>query len=81
MNHRLIEARHVRGHVLHLRYADGLEGDIDLSDELDGEVFEPLKDVAIFRQFSFDPELKTLVWPCGADFAPEFLRERLRVSA
>jgi hypothetical protein len=27
------------------------------------------------------PELRTLVWLNGADFAPEFLRSSLRVAA
>ncbi|ODT37562.1 MAG: hypothetical protein ABS55_03010 [Lautropia sp. SCN 70-15] len=81
MNHRLVEASHVRGHILHLRFSDGLEGDIDLADELDGEVFEPLRNVAFFRRFEVDPQLRTIVWPNGADFAPEFLRERIRISA
>jgi hypothetical protein len=39
-------------------------------------VFEPLKDVAEFAKLRADPELSTLVWPNGADFAPEFLYEQ-----
>ncbi len=38
-----------------------------------GEVFEPLKDPKIFQSFSINDELKTIVWPTGADLAPEFL--------
>jgi len=57
--------------------SDGLAGEIDLRDELTGPVFEPLKDPDMFRRFRLDPELHTLVWPNGADFAPEFLRARL----
>jgi hypothetical protein len=44
-------------------------------------VFEPLKDVAYFARVELHPELHTLVWPNGADFAPEFLREKLLVAA
>ena len=40
-----------------------------------GEVFEPLKDLAVFRRFRVDTELDTLVWRTGADLALEFLYE------
>jgi len=43
-----------------------------LSRELWGTVFEPLRDVEYFKRFTVHPELKTLVWPNGAEFAPEF---------
>lgn len=77
----VIEARHIAGHTLWLRFDDGAEGEVDLVAEIHGEVFEPLRDVDYFRRFSVHPELKTLVWPNGADFAPEFLRSMLRIAA
>ena len=70
----VVKARHVTGHRVWLRFDDGLEGEIDLGKELDGEVFIPLRDPAYFAKFKVDD---TLVWPNGADFAPEFLHERL----
>jgi hypothetical protein len=78
---RVIEAEHIRDYVIHVRFADGVEGDIDLQNELDGEVFEPLKDPAYFRTFEVHPELHTITWPNGADFAPEFLYEKIKVPA
>jgi len=77
----LIDARYVRGHIVWVRFTDGLEGEVDLAGELEGPVFEPLKDPAFFRQVRFDPEIRTLVWPNGADIAPEFLYSRVRVPA
>jgi hypothetical protein len=78
---RIAEARYVDGHTIWLRFADGAEGEVDLHAELEGEVFEPLKDREYFKTFQLHPELRTVVWPNGADFAPEFLRASLRVAA
>ena len=77
----IVECRYVSGHTVWLRFSDGAEGEMDLSSELHGEVFEPLKDVEYFRRLKVDHELRTVVWPNGADFAPEFLRASLRVAA
>jgi hypothetical protein len=78
---RIIDARYVSGFKIWIRFSDGVEGDVDLSRELTGPIFEPLRDVEEFKRFSLHPELRTLVWPNGADLAPEFLREKLRVVA
>jgi len=78
---RVTEARYVKGHTLWLRFSDGLEGEVDLSEELEGPIFEPLRDTKVFRPFQLHPELHTVTWPNGADFAPEFLHERVRVTA
>ncbi len=77
----IVEGRYIAGLTIWLRFSDGAEGEIDLSNELHGQIFEPLQDVEVFRQFVVHPELKTLVWPNGADFAPEFLHSSLRVAA
>jgi hypothetical protein len=45
-----------------------------------GPVFEPLRDAAVFKQFRVHEEFRTLVWPNGADFAPEFLHDNVRVT-
>ena len=58
---------------LWLRFHDGLEGSVDLSGELWGPMFEPLRNPELFDQVMVDPELETVVWPNGADLAPEFL--------
>ncbi len=77
----LREAKHVRGYVIWLRFNDGAEGEIDLSGELEGEVFGPLADSQAFRSFRVDAELGTIVWDNGADLAPEFLYENMKVLA
>jgi hypothetical protein len=78
---RVTEARHIDGHVVRLRFSDGTEGAIDLGAELHGPIFEPLRDPARFAEVRVDPELATITWPNGADFAPEFLYERVKRAA
>jgi len=76
---RVVEARYMAGFTVHIRFSDGTEGDVDLGDELYGEIFEPLKDETFFGRVSVHPEFHTLCWPNGADFAPEFLYEKVQV--
>ncbi|MBA3559478.1 MAG: DUF2442 domain-containing protein [Gemmatimonadaceae bacterium] len=68
-------------YVLWLRFNDGVEGEVDLGHELTGEMFAPLRDQQVFARVSVHPELRTVTWPNGADFAPEFLHSRIRVSS
>jgi hypothetical protein len=77
----IIDAQYVRDYTLHLKFNDGLEGDEDLKNELDGIIFAPLKELAEFKKFKVHPEFHTLVWPNDADFAPEFLRGIVQIPA
>ena len=81
MIYKITHARYIRDYVIHVKFNDGLEGDIDLENELDGVVFSPLKDIAQFKKFRLHPELHTLVWENDADFAPEFLHAIVKVPA
>ena len=78
---RIVEAHYIAGFKIWVRFSDGAEGEVDLSQELTGPIFAPLRNVEEFKRFSLHPELRTLVWPNGADLAPEFLRDNLRVVA
>ena len=69
------KARYCGDHKVWVCFNDGAEGEIDLSSELDGELFEPLKDKTFFGAFTLEGH--TLSWNNGADFAPEFLREQI----
>jgi len=69
------------GHVVWLRFRDGTSGEIDLQSVLDGPVFEPLRDPAVFQQFQIHPEFHTLVGANGADIAQEFLHDNVRMTA
>jgi hypothetical protein len=71
----VISLKHQGNYAVHVKLSDGTEGVVDLKSELWGEVFAPLLDPSEFAKM----ELKwgTLTWPCGADLAPEYLRDRL----
>jgi len=75
------EAKYLHDYVISVRFSDGAEGEVDLAGELEGEVFGPLRDLKAFKSFRVDPELQTIVWSNGADLAPEFLYENMKVLA
>lgn len=81
MDYDVLEARYVGDYVVRLRFRDGTVGEVDLGPVLWGPMYEPLRDLEVFRRFSVHPEFLTLVWPNGADIAPESLYRRARVTA
>ncbi|MEA3224431.1 MAG: DUF2442 domain-containing protein [Planctomycetota bacterium] len=75
------EAKYLRDYIIWVRFNNGIEGEVDLEGELTGEIFGPLKDKKLFRSFKVDPVLGTIVWENGADLAPEFLRNNIKIPA
>lgn len=71
-NNRITAARVMANYVLELQFDDGFTNRIDLSPALWGSVFEPLKDLAYFRQVRIEDD--TIRWPNDADFCPDVLR-------
>jgi hypothetical protein len=63
----------VGDHRLRLTFEDGAGGEVDLSTFEWRGVFDPLADPAYFALVELDGELGTIVWPNGADLAPETL--------
>jgi hypothetical protein len=61
------------GYRLFVRFNNGEAGEVDLSHELDGEVFTGLRDPALFETAYQHPVMRTVAWANGADLAPEFL--------
>jgi hypothetical protein len=52
-----------------------MERAIDFRPILAGELYGPLRDITLFNRVQIDPEVKTLVWPNGADFDPATLHD------
>ncbi|WP_024297149.1 DUF2442 domain-containing protein [Methylomicrobium lacus] len=72
------DVQYLQNYQLKLTFNDGVAGIVDLSNELWGEMFEPLKDPVLFSQVRLDKDLDTIVWANGADLAPEFLHNLIQ---
>ena len=70
---------YLRDFILEINFNDGLVGEMDFSGELSGEIYQPLKDKMYFSQVYLNPDTETIEWSNGADFAPEYLHEKVRV--
>lgn len=75
----LVEATPLDGYEVHLRFADGLAADVDLSYLVGcGPVFEPLRDLDFFRELKINETGVTIEWPNEADIAPETLYDHVQ---
>jgi hypothetical protein len=72
-------AEYVDGYRVKISFNDGSAAEIDLSESLEGPIFERLRDVDYFKSFSIVGH--TLAWPNGADFAPEYLHSLAGAAA
>lgn len=71
----VIDAKYLYGFTLELKFNDGKIKRVDLEKHLEGEIFQPLRNVDYFKTVKVYPEHDTIYWDNGADFAPEFLYE------
>ena len=69
----VVSVEYLDNYQLKLTFNNGIERIVDLEQELYGEIFEPLKDKSLFQKVFVTS--RTIEWPNGADFAPEFLFE------
>jgi hypothetical protein len=77
----ITEVAVLRHGVVALTFADGLRGEVDVLDRMRGPVFEHARTADGFAEIAVDPEIGTIVWPGGADLAPDTLYERVRTGA
>ncbi|MGH9874697.1 MAG: DUF2442 domain-containing protein [Pyrinomonadaceae bacterium] len=73
--HFVKDAKYLSEYKLLLTFEDGSLRQVDLAPHLDGEVFEPLRDLRNFKSVHVNSELDTIVWNNGADMSPDFLYE------
>ncbi|MCX6277409.1 MAG: DUF2442 domain-containing protein [Bacteroidetes bacterium] len=61
----------LQDYKLRLEFNEGTAMFVGREDELNGKVFEPLKNIEYLQNFLI--RYNTIEWENGADFAPEFL--------
>ncbi len=75
MKWRVVKAKVSGPHSLDLAFKDGTRKRVNLLPLLEGQIFEPLRYPAFFARVTLDRVAGTVVWPNGADVAPEALYE------
>jgi hypothetical protein len=56
----VVRVCHLGGYRLEIEFSNGVTKHVDLSHELYGKVFEPLRDVAFFRRVAVNQETNTI---------------------
>jgi hypothetical protein len=77
---RIVEAEVCGSYSLRLAFNDGTRKTVNVQPLLSGPIFEPLRDPGYFAKVRLDSVCGTVVWPNGADFAPEALHESVPVE-
>ena len=67
----ITKAEYINDFKLSIQFNNNENGIIDLENNLDKKIFEPLKDKTFFKNFKLNNW--TIEWENGADFSPEFL--------
>jgi Protein of unknown function (DUF2442) len=75
--HDIVEVEVKGDYGLRVTFDDGAVRDVSLEGQLDGPVFEPLRDPGLFAQVQVDRESGTVTWPTGADLDPIVVYEGL----
>ena len=73
--YRVVSFEIVGAHTLRIAFDDGTAQTVNFAPVLAGEIYTPLRDLAMFNEVRIDPEVHTLVWPNGADFDPAMLHD------
>jgi hypothetical protein len=69
----ITKADYVKDYKIELTFNNGLICVVDLEDNMNSNLFKPLKNKDYFKKFTLDSW--TLTWDDKLDFSPEFLYE------
>lgn len=67
------KAVYLENYRILLTFNNGETKTVDLQSELNGTVYEPLRQLDYFKNFQL--KYNTIEWSNGADYAPEYLYE------
>jgi len=67
------KAVYLKNYCILLTFNNGETKTVDLQNELNGTVYEPLRELDYFKNFQV--KYNTIEWANGADYAPEYLYE------
>ncbi len=70
---RIVALEILQNHRVRLRFADGVEGEVDFSRQAGKGVFAPLADEAFFQRAALGEKGRTLTWPGDLDFCADAL--------
>lgn len=73
--HFVKDVEYMSDYKLLVTFEDGVVKLVDMEPYLEGEVFEPLKDIGYFKTVRVNPDINTIVWDNDADVSPDFLYE------
>lgn len=69
----VVKAEYLGDYKIKLWFNNDVVKTVDLANNLNGNIFKPLKDKNNFKKFSV--KYNTIEWYNGADLAPEYLFE------
>jgi len=73
----IVEVRPLSGYKVWLKFADGVEGEADLSHLVGQGIFSKWNDIAFFNLVRVDSESHTICWPDEIDLCPDVLYSKV----
>ena len=74
---RIVSCQPKPNYRIWIRFDDGLEGEVDLSDRVGKGVFKAWESIDFFNDVRIDPITDTLTWGEDIDLDPYVLREKV----
>ena len=71
--HEIIEVKPLSNYRVWIKFSDGVEGTVDLSELVGEGVFKAWEDIEFFNSVYIDPESHTIAWEGGIDLCPDNL--------
>ncbi len=70
----VVNAKYIKDYLIEIEFSDSKKSIINFEEYCNRKgLFEQFKDIAIFRNFSVNPDIGTICWDNGLDIAPETL--------